>query len=71
MKPASAVFAPMQGKIAYTVDEAMCVMNIGRTKFYQEVQAGRLKIVKLGKKTLVPATEPANWLERLTALQPA
>lgn len=58
-------------RAALTVDEALYAMNIGRTTFYSEVKAGRINLVKLGKKTLVPATEPAKWLERLAALQPA
>jgi excisionase family DNA binding protein len=49
-------------KVAYTVEEARHMMNIGRTKFYEEVKAGRLRTVKLGKKTLIPAAEPAKWV---------
>jgi excisionase family DNA binding protein len=54
-------------KIALTVTEALYTMNIGRTRFYEEVKAGRIRIVKLGKKTLIPATEPAEWLKRLAS----
>jgi excisionase family DNA binding protein len=52
-------------KIALSVAEALYVMNIGRTKFYEEVKAKRIKVIKLGNKTLIPATEPAEWLKRL------
>lgn len=54
-------------KIALTVNEFLQIANIGRTKFYAEVKAGRIKVVKVGVKTLVPATEPAAWLERLVS----
>jgi len=54
-------------KDVLSVPEAMYRMSIGRTKFYEEVKIGRIKVVKLGKRTLVPATEPAEWLKRLAA----
>lgn len=52
--------------IAYSVKESLPIFNIGLTKFYAEVKAGRIKVVKAGGKTLVPADEPANWLARLS-----
>jgi len=39
--------------IAYTVDRALEALGIGRTKFYEEIKAGRLKAKKVGKRTLV------------------
>jgi len=50
---------------SFTVNEFLTIHPIGRTKFYAEVKAGRIKVVKVGKKTLIPATEPAAWLARL------
>jgi excisionase family DNA binding protein len=67
MKSANAFNAPAPGRIAYNLYEALQVMNIGRTKFYEEVKLGRIKIVKFGQKTLIPATEPIKWLERVAA----
>jgi excisionase family DNA binding protein len=55
-------------RAALTVKEAIFAMNICRAKFYNEVKAGRIKIVKAGTKTLIPASEPAKWLERIAAL---
>lgn len=59
------VVHPATTKVALTVNEFLSIANIGRTKFYAEVKAGRIKVLKLGTKTLVPATEPAAWLARL------
>lgn len=53
-------------KVALTVNEFLAAANISRTTFYSEVKAGRIKIVKVGVKTLVPATEPIAWLARLS-----
>lgn len=61
----SAETNPCGGKIALTVNEFLDIANIGRTKFYDEVKKGRIRVVKVGAKTLVPATEPAAWLARL------
>ena len=54
--------------VAFTVKEALPIFNIGLTKFYEEVKAGRIKIVKVGNKTLVPADEPGKWLARLSGV---
>jgi excisionase family DNA binding protein len=41
-------------KLLYTVPEALTLLSLGRTKFYEEVHRGRISIVKAGGKTLVP-----------------
>ena len=40
-----------------TVDEFLSDMKIGRTHFYALVKQGRIRIVKLGRRTLVPRSE--------------
>jgi len=45
---------PVQ-RMAYTVLEAMHALNLGRTKLYSEIKAGRLRSYTCGKKRLVPA----------------
>ncbi|KAA2241161.1 helix-turn-helix domain-containing protein [Salinarimonas soli] len=51
----------------FTPDEARASLRIGRTKFWAEVKAGRLRVVKLGAATRVPAEE----LDRYVASLPA
>ena len=51
--------------IAYTVDRALEVLGIGRTKFYEEIKAGRLKAKKVGQRTLVTSAALNEWLEAL------
>ena len=52
-------------KGAFSVTEFMVWASIGRTKFYQEVNQGRLKIHKIGNKTVVTAANAAAWLNSL------
>lgn len=49
---------------AYTVNEFCAAHGIGRTTFYAELKAGRIRVVKCGRKTLVPKTENDAWLGR-------
>ena len=51
--------------LAYTVEDALAASGIGRTKFYEEIAAGRLKARKVGTRTLVLAPDLAAWLEAL------
>lgn len=55
--------------LAYSVPEALSLLRIGRTTFYEEVRSGRLVIAKVGKKTIVPAHRAREWLKQ--AEQPA
>jgi excisionase family DNA binding protein len=54
-------------KAAYSVRETLNLLSIGRTTFYQLVNRGDLKITKLGKKSLVYATDIAGLLVSLRA----
>jgi hypothetical protein len=44
--------------------------GIGRTGAYEEIAAGRLQVVKAGKRTLVPADAAESWLRSLPAVEP-
>ena len=50
---------------AITVDGFCDRYNIGRTTFYAEVKAGRIRLVKMGRKTLIPEPEGERWLASL------
>lgn len=54
-------------RLALSVQEACAACSIGRTTFYVEVKAGRIRVLKAGKRTLVAATELQRWLESLSA----
>lgn len=52
-------------KAAYSVNETLALLSIGRTSLYQLVQRGDLPSAKLGRKTLFYATDIAALLTKL------
>ena len=52
---------------AYTV-RACRAHGIGRTRFYDEVNSGRLKVRKLGTRTLVLREDAEAWLSLLPSV---
>jgi hypothetical protein len=52
-------------KAAYSVNETLDQLSIGRTTFYDLVNCGDLKITKLGRKSLVYAVDIASLLNKL------
>lgn len=52
--------------------EAFCdKYGIGRTKAYEEINAGRLKARKCGRRTIILEDDAENWLDSLPAFVPA
>jgi hypothetical protein len=45
--------------------------DIGRTKAYEEINQGRLKARKAGRRTIITADDAEDWLSRLPSLQEA
>jgi hypothetical protein len=43
-------------------------VGIGRTRFYQEVKTGRLRVRKVGRRTIVTADDADEWLCNLSVL---
>ena len=52
-------------KLALSIPEFLAAVPIGRTKLYEELKAGRLRAVKVGKRTLILITEAERWLATL------
>ena len=48
-------------KPAFSIDQFCERWEIGRTKFYEEVNTGRLRIMKIGKLTRVTPEAEADW----------
>jgi len=44
-------------KLAFTVAEFLRAVGIGRTSFYELVKSGKIRVIKLGGRTLVPRDE--------------
>ena len=53
-------------KVTFSVTEFCKAAGIGRSFFYEEVKTGRIKVLKAGRRTLIPTAELAAWLSRLT-----
>lgn len=41
--------------LAYSIKEACRATSLGRTRIYQLIAAGRIKVVRIDKRTLIPA----------------
>ncbi|WP_112133316.1 helix-turn-helix domain-containing protein [Glycomyces dulcitolivorans] len=48
----------------YTVPEAGGILRLGRSKLYEEIAAGRLRFIKVGRATRIPA----EWLQEYRQL---
>lgn len=48
-------------RVAYRVEEFMAAFGIGRTTLYNEINAGRLAVVKVGACTLIGVDEAERW----------
>ena len=45
------------GRLAYRVPDACTALGIGRTSLYELVKAGKIRLVKIAGRTLVPRSE--------------
>ncbi len=46
---------PALPKLAYSIREASTASSLGRTSLYGHIAAGRLKAVRVGGRTVIPA----------------
>ena len=65
------LFSPMEDahEGAFTVDSFCRKYGIGRTSFYEEVTAGRLKAKKYGTRTIIERAEAQRWFANLPNLE--
>ncbi len=49
--------------LAYSVNEAVRVSSLGRTRLYQLINEGRLDVRKVGKRTLIPAASLRHLID--------
>lgn len=59
---------PTMTKAAYSVNDALRLLGVGRTHLYRQIQDGKLKALKSGRRTLIPATEIIAYLDRLAPM---
>lgn len=58
----------MQETAVYTIHDFAKAFGIGRTKLYEEINAGRLRARKAGKRTLILKTDADDWVNSLPTL---
>ena len=65
------LFSPMDDAHdgAFTVDGFCRKYGIGRTAFYEEVTAGRLKAKKRGTRTMIERAEARRWFANLPSFE--
>lgn len=52
-------------KASYTIDEVSKIITLGRTKIYENINAGTLKARKLGRKTIILKEDLEQFLTNL------
>jgi hypothetical protein len=57
----------MQEPLAYTVEQFIGAVKVGRTKVYAEIASGRLATYTLGRRRYISAHAAAEWQRRLEA----
>lgn len=66
-EPMSSGFVPsvVSAKHLYKVPEAMQLLSMSRSVLYEQMRAGRLRYVKQGAATLIPAVAIQNYVALL------
>lgn len=57
-------------KMAYSIKEVVTLFGIGRSSIYREISEGRLRVIKLGKRSLVLRTDLDEWMKKLPGSRP-
>jgi hypothetical protein len=55
---------------ALTIQGFVDRYSISRSKVYEEAAAGRIKLRKVGKKTIITVEDAEKWLADLPAVEP-
>jgi hypothetical protein len=61
--------APQSVPLAFSLSEFCRIAKVGRTKVYEDARAGRLRILKNGKRSIVTADEARRYIDNLPRLE--
>lgn len=53
------------GRLAHSICDVTKITGVGRSLLYEEIKEGRLRIRKLGRRTLIFDADLRAWLEGL------
>ncbi len=56
---------PFNDRLGFTVDELCKAVPIGRTKLYQEARAGKIRLRKIGDKTICTVPDALEYMASL------
>jgi excisionase family DNA binding protein len=51
-------------RLAYGIEDAADAVGLSRSRIYELIAAGEIAACKVGKRTIIPATELATFLDR-------
>lgn len=54
----------LSGERLLTVGQALERLQLGRTTLWREVEAGEIKVVRHGRRVLIPVSQLDAWIER-------
>lgn len=54
-------------RLSYTIPQLVMNTGVGRSTLYGEISAGRLRIKKVGKRSIILRGDALAWLEALPA----
>jgi excisionase family DNA binding protein len=64
----TATTSPLR-KIGYGIDEFAAAADVGRDQVYKAIRSGKLKAVKWGRRTIIPAEEGERFIAQLPSLR--
>jgi hypothetical protein len=50
-------------KLAYSVPEFQKATGLGRTRLYEEIRLGRLRLTKVGRRSIIAVDDARAWLD--------
>lgn len=59
----------LKGRLYIRVSEAKKVMGMGRSSIYKEINAGRLPVKRIGRKTFIAVKDIHAWFDNLSEKQ--
>jgi excisionase family DNA binding protein len=62
-KPLTPSETSVPPRLAYSVRDACTALSVGKTKIFAMIKAGELPVVRIGGRTLVPASSLQALLE--------
>jgi excisionase family DNA binding protein len=64
MHEVSSALTTSSSRLAYGIEGAADALDISRSRIYELIAAGEIAACKVGKRTIIPATELAAFLQR-------